>query len=343
MIPLIAPLVLIFLSLTLGYCYRRKALASAEERSSIQEAGGNGLSREAQINALRDRLQFVAFFLCMPLSAMLSLWGMKAPDARMLGYPLLGLATWILGGFFALLAAKAASLPPRDAGSLFCCGSFSNIGALGTLVAVFLFGEVSIAYAALFRLFEEIFYYGVAIPVASHFTTRKATDVRIQGIRITRLLLIVLSALATGVLLNRLNVTRPEIAGYLAAVLSVLACAMALFAIGLGLRLSQLARYRTACGIVCVIKFLLLPCCIGLFGVCTGFDSIDAGLPLKIAILLAGMPVAMNALVPPALLNLNLDLANACWIVSTLALAVVLPLCHLVVHPLLFQLLHLQS
>ena len=37
------------------------------------------------------------------------------------------------------------------------------------------------------------------------------------------------------------------------------------------------------------------------------------------------MPVAMTALVPPSLFSLDLDLANACWIFSTLALVAVLP------------------
>ncbi len=37
------------------------------------------------------------------------------------------------------------------------------------------------------------------------------------------------------------------------------------------------------------------------------------------------MPVAMTALVPPSLFNLDLDLANACWVFSTAGLIVVLP------------------
>ena len=46
------------------------------------------------------------------------------------------------------------------------------------------------------------------------------------------------------------------------------------------------------------------------------------------------MPVAMTALVPPSLFRLDLDLANACWIFSTLALVAVLPAL-LVILPLL--------
>ena len=42
--------------------------------------------------------------------------------------------------------------------------------------------------------------------------------------------------------------------------------------------------------------------------------------------ILASMPVAMNALIPPSLFDLDLDLANACWVFTTLALIVVLPI-----------------
>ena len=38
------------------------------------------------------------------------------------------------------------------------------------------------------------------------------------------------------------------------------------------------------------------------------------------------MPVAMNALIPPSLFRLDLDLANACWVFTTLELVLVLPI-----------------
>jgi hypothetical protein len=44
------------------------------------------------------------------------------------------------------------------------------------------------------------------------------------------------------------------------------------------------------------------------------------------------MPVAFNALIPPSLYNLDLDLANSCWLVSTSLLIFVLPALYLVIH-----------
>ena len=51
----------------------------------------------------------------------------------------------------------------------------------------------------------------------------------------------------------------------------------------------------------------------------------DGGLPLKVVTILSAMPVAMNALIPPSLFRLDLDLANACWVFTTMELVVILP------------------
>jgi predicted permease len=49
------------------------------------------------------------------------------------------------------------------------------------------------------------------------------------------------------------------------------------------------------------------------------------GLPLKVVIILSAMPVAFNALIPPSIYELDLDLANSCWFFTTPLLIVVLP------------------
>jgi hypothetical protein len=43
------------------------------------------------------------------------------------------------------------------------------------------------------------------------------------------------------------------------------------------------------------------------------------------------MPVAFNALIPPSIYDLDLDLANSCWFFTTSLLVVVLPLLFLIV------------
>jgi len=42
-------------------------------------------------------------------------------------------------------------------------------------------------------------------------------------------------------------------------------------------------------------------------------------------LILSSMPVAFNALIPPSIYDLDLDLANSCWFVTTALLVFVLP------------------
>jgi len=49
-------------------------------------------------------------------------------------------------------------------------------------------------------------------------------------------------------------------------------------------------------------------------------------LPLKVVIILSSMPVAFSALIPVSIYDLNLDLANSCWLVTPVSLIVILSL-----------------
>ena len=78
------------------------------------------------------------------------------------------------------------------------------------------------------------------------------------------------------------------------------------------------------------IKHLLMPVLMTATGLALGYGKIDGGLPLRVLITMGAMPVAFNSLIPPSIYNLDIDLANSCWIVSTaLFVIVILPLLYL--------------
>lgn len=74
-----------------------------------------------------------------------------------------------------------------------------------------------------------------------------------------------------------------------------------------------------------MIKFLLVPVIIVGLGYAFGLDKIDAGLPLKVVLILASMPVGFIAMVPPTIYNLDIDLANACWLIANALLLLQIP------------------
>lgn len=305
---LLLTLVIIFVSLAAGYFFQRRVVSV---RSKVTES---------QSERLRLSLQKVALFGLIPFSAMLSLWGLPSPDGRLLALPVLGVFAWIMGGVLALLASRLMGLPRTQAGSMYCCGTFINIGAVGALVAVMQFGEESIAYSSLFRLCEELFYFSVACPVAHWFGSKEDALGR-ASFRIGPVLKLILLALGLGIALNLLGVRRPALFGWLSAAAMILGTIFFLFSIGMGLRLSRVACYVPQAAVLSFIKFVCVPMAVFFAAKLAGLG----GVPLKVLVILSAMPVAMNALILPSLFRLDLDLANACWLISTAALVVVLP------------------
>lgn len=303
---------IIFASLAAGWITRRLS------ESGILPASAETLAK------VRHHLQVSAIFGLLPLAAMLSLWGLPDPDPELLGLPLLGLASYISGGALALLAAHMLKMDRQQTGSFFCCGTFTNIGAVGGLVCLLFLGENSIALVALYRLVEEIYYFGVACPAAQWFGPDNKNP-KLCGVRFQPALAAVLAALGLGIALRLANVPRPEICGPTASAAMILSTFFFLFAIGLTLRFSRIWPLLPQCFGMCAIKFAGAPAIVITLAWLAGYGEHESGLPLKTVAILCSMPVAMTALVPPSLFHLDVDLANACWIITTAGLVAVLP------------------
>lgn len=309
----ILTLAIIFASVGAGYLTKRLA---TKERVSFAPN---------RLDILRGRLQTVSIFGLMPFSAMLSLWGLPHPSPELLYLPLMGLASYIWGGMLAFAVARLLRLTARETGSFYCCGTFTNLGAVGALVCLLFLGENSIALVALYRLLEEIFYFGISFPVASKFGRTNDCPQGQRFLKPVPFLLAVVCALALGILLNLAGVPRAPFFGDVASLAMLFATVFFLFAIGLALRLSSLPQYWSAGLAMCLIKFVGIPLFITALAFYLGLGAVENGLPLKLVCVLSSMPVAMTALAPPSIFSLDVDLANACWIYTTLGLAAVLP------------------
>lgn len=309
---LLLTLALIFISLALGYLSKLAAPKFAISENSILQ--------------IRKTLQTVAIFVLIPFSAMLSLWGLPAPETELLTLPFLGLAAYVWGGLLAIGIARFMKMTPAETGSFYCCGTFTNLGAVGGLVCLMFLGEASIALVALYRLLEEIYYFSVSFPIARKYAPKGNSETMpLRGKTFHPVLFAILAALASGGALNYFSIPRPQVMGSVASVSMLLATIFFLYSIGLSLRLSSIRHYMPACLAMCLIKFIAIPAPIILFAILMGYGSFDGGIALKATAILSCMPVAMTALVPPTLFGLDVDLANACWIISTLGLIFVLP------------------
>lgn len=311
---LLLTLTIIFVSLIAGCLIRQWA------------GSGPAPVQESSLKAVRLLIQKIAMFGLIPVSAMLSLWGLPSPDPRLLVLPALGLAAWICGGALAVFFSRRMALSPEKTGSMYCCGTFTNIGAVGCLVAVMQFGEQAIAMASLYRLCEEMFYFGVALPAARSFSAHASRLSRSFRLHVDPVLAAILAALALGLVLNLAGVVRPAVLGTISSAAMIAGTICFLLSIGMGLRPSRMTCYLREAAVISLIKFAFVPVLVTSLAVLAGLGDVEGGLPLKVVIILSSMPVAMNALIPPSLFDLDLDLANACWVFTTLALVVILPI-----------------
>jgi predicted permease len=115
---------------------------------------------------------------------------------------------------------------------------------------------------------------------------------------------------------------RPRALGDLQAVVVPASTAAVMYAVGLTLDVGRVGAYLGDCLGMCALKFLASPLvALGLvLLLAPGHDA------ARVALLLATMPSAINATVIASLFRLDVDAANACFLVTTgVFLALVLP------------------
>ena len=296
----------------------------------IQSACSRGLvTLPMGVDQLRKLLQRVALLFVNPVTVVGAIWIVDIKALSLAALPALGGGAILLGGALALGASGLMGLESKETGAFFACGSFTNIGSIGALICFMFLGERGFALVPIYKLFEEVTYYGVGFPVAKYYSDIHAVGVspweRLRGMARDPFILVALSAITLGGLLNASGVERPAFFHTLNSVFIPTGTTLLLVSIGLAMKFKRVKHYLRECFAVSAIKFLLVPGIMFSIAYLIGFGDIDGGLPLKVVIILSAMPVAFNALIPPSIYDLDLDLANSCWFFTTTALVVVLP------------------
>ena len=193
------------------------------------------------------------------------------------------------------------------------------------------FGLVSI-----YKLFEEFTYYTIGFPIAKIYSAdskeKEGLFSRLKRLITDVFILVSLSSLMLGLLFNLMDVQRPEFYQTVNSIFIPLGALLLITSIGLVMRISKIREYIKECIFVSFIKFLFVPVIVTSAALFLGYQGIEGGFLLKVVIILSSMPVAFNALIPPSLYNLDVDLANSCWLVSTSLLIFVLPALYMIIH-----------
>jgi len=314
---LIISLGYIFFGLVTGYIIQQ-----LEERKIIH--------LPISLEKLRKLLQKIGLLFFMPISFIGALWMVKIDNLKIIALPFLGIFALLMGGILGFASAKLFKSNRKDTGSMFICGSFTNIGSIGGLVCYFFLGEKGFALFPIYKLFEQVIYYAVGFPVAKSFSNDvikkgKITS-RLKKVFTDIFVIVALASIAIGAFLNLSGIERPEFYKTINAIFIPGGTLILLISIGLAVKFRKVKKYIKECITISIIKFILMPLIISAIAIFLGYGVIEGGLPLKVVIILSSMPVAFSALVPASIYDLNLDLANSCWLVTTLSLIGILPL-----------------
>ena len=306
-------------SIVVGYALQRVLTAFR-----IADARGLG--------AISRLLKLASFFFMNPVAILATFWGLTLPAPRVLTFPFLGLFSVLLGAAGALAAIRVFRVPAEQAASVFTCGVFSNVVTFGGLIAHSMFAETGYGLVQLHTVFMSPAYYMIGYPISSNIARGEERVLRLssENLKENPYLLIPLVGIALGIAMRFVGLPRPEVMTTLVAILVPCVAATLGLAIGLTLRFSRIIEYRRDIMIVLGIRHALVPLVMIPLAAALGLGAIGDGLALKVVVILSVMPVAFNALVPPAIYGFDLDLANSAWIVSTATLVLVLPVLFLV-------------
>jgi hypothetical protein len=263
-----------------------------------------------------------------PFIVMFSFWALDLSNASIFTLPLLGVVITTLAlvpaGFF----AKLHNFSHRQTGSYLAAAMFSNIGyTLGGFIAFVLYGEIGFGLTVLFCLYFKPYYYTIGFYIAENYSSRENVRVRdnfkkifTEGIRLFPLL-----GLGLGVALNLFGINRPDYFGTLNSVLIPVTTFFYMLAIGFTMNFKAVRRFKLPVLSMSFIKFIWTPVIGILFAYLLNYHNVMGGLPFKIVVIESFMPTAIASLVLPVLFDLDQDLANSCWIFTTLFLIALLP------------------
>lgn len=270
-----------------------------------------------------------------PIIIVLTFWAMQIADTRLLALPLAAALLSSLNLIPARIFSEFHRHAPDERGAYLGGSMFSNVGTtLGGFICFLLLGEVGLGLSIIYTVYFVPFFFTIGFYVARHYSGNAPQTLgeSLKEFLTDPVRFMPNIALVIGLALNFSGRPRPEPLGSLNKTLVFLPVTFYSFSIGLTMRFRKVREYFPECVSMSLIKFLISPAIgIGL-AYLLGLPSFMDGLPLKVVFIESAMPAAIFSLVLSRLFNLNQDLANSCWVFTTLAVLPAMPLIYMIVN-----------
>ena len=320
---MIIVLALSFGSVILGYVVQRAVVPRGDGSDASQD----------RIASVAKWIKLVTLAGLLPWPILFTFWRLESVSPHFAVIPLLGLLSLAVGGTSALVLIRLMRLDPRKAGAFYACGMMTNLGVVGGLIGIMFFGPDGFLTVQLFTMFEVFTYYLVVFPLSQQIGAGGGGRFRFDPRLILSkpMSLIPISSIVLGLVLRGLGVPAPTFLDVLSRIIVPVITGTIGFSIGLTLRVSRLRRYRREAALIAAIKFLAIPAVVIPAAYALGLPGLLGGVAFKMVVFLSFGPVALIAMVPPQLYDLDLDLANSGWLVTTVGHLIIIPILILIV------------
>jgi len=275
------------------------------------------------IDGIRNLTVFIAMRVTIPLSVMLAIWQLDIQSWLFAWLPVIGTTFLLLGFVVGWLVSTVFKLKDIQHAVVAPAGSFTNMGAIGSFVVFVYLGESGFALVPLFKLFEEVIYFAFLFPYASKFSA--LPNLKKRKIWQDPVLQTMFVALLLGATLNLTEIIRPDWFSAVTSVLIPTGTFSLMISIGLVFRFKAIFQHWRVALTLSLCKQMLLPIIVLGLVMLTGQAHFYEGLMLQVAVVLSAMPIAFLVILPAAIYRLDQDLANACWVFSSLTFLAMLP------------------
>ena len=214
------------------------------------------------------------------------------------------------------------------------CALHSNTGiTLGAFVCYMLLGDEGLAYGILYCVYIMPTFAAVGLVAARKYgqSTQGGWKQTIVAAATDPVTIIPNGAILLGLLLNHYEWVVPGLFDRSVGPLIFFLVGLYSLAVGMTLRFSQIGRYLRECVAMAGIKFIWSPAVGWTLATVLSVATFADGIPFKVILIEAAMPVGLFGLTLSRLFDLDSDLANSTWITSTLAVIPLLPLLNFIV------------
>ena len=152
------------------------------------------------------------------------------------------------------MVSRILRLRRAQTGSLFVCGYFTNLGAIGGLICYVFLGETGFGFVPIYRLFEEFLYYLIGFPIArlygSEVKEEGTFSNRLRELVLDPLLRVSVSSLLIGGMLNLSGVKRPDLYQTVNSILIPMTSIVFLVPLGMVMKVGRVQHYLRECALV---------------------------------------------------------------------------------------------